>query len=66
MQKQVIIEIDAGGNCSIEGKGFVGPECSSFIQELEQSLGTKTFQKDKPEYLQRNPVRDRNLQTGGR
>jgi len=29
-QKEVIIDIDPDGNCSIEGNGFVGPECAKF------------------------------------
>lgn len=66
MQKQVVIEIDKDGNCEIDGQGFQGPECSHFIQELEQSLGTKISQRDKPEYSQRQIIKQRDRQCGGR
>ncbi len=65
-QKRVIIDIDKKGNCSIEGEGFLGPECGHFIEEIEQSLGTKISQKDKPEYRQRQITDERNIQRGGR
>ncbi len=66
MQKQVIIEIDASGNCEIEGKDFQGPECAHFIKEIEVALGTKTSQRDKQEYSQRQIIKDRNTQRTGR
>jgi len=65
-QKQIIIDIDSEGNCSIDGEGFVGPECSNFIGEIEQALGQCVTQKDKPEYHQRTMNTRRNTQTGGR
>lgn len=65
-QKQIVIDIDPNGNCSIDGEGFVGPECSHFIGEIEEALGKRVSQKDKPEYHQRCTVRNRNLQKGGR
>lgn len=65
MTKQIVINIDPEGNCSIEGEGFVGPECSHFIGEIEKSLGQKISQKDKPEYRQKIVIRNRNLQRGG-
>lgn len=63
--KQVIIEVDKDGNCSINGEGFVGPECAHFIKEIEQSLGEKISQIDKPEYVQRRTIQQRHKQTGG-
>lgn len=65
-QKKVIVEIDGEGNCSIEGKGFVGPECSHFLTEIEEALGQQTSIKDKPEYRQRRTTSTRNRQVGGR
>jgi len=65
-QKKVIIDIDEKGNCLVEGKNFIGPECSHFIEEIEESLGERISQTDKPEYCQRAIVRDRNMQRGGR
>lgn len=64
-KKQIVIDIDADGNCSIEGQGFVGPECGNFIKEIESVLGTRVTQKDKPEYRQRNVNRGRERQIGG-
>ena len=65
-QKKVIIDIDPDGNCSIEGKGFVGPECGHFMEEIEEVLGTKTSEQNKPEYDQRQVSYDRNRQCEGR
>ena len=65
-QKQIIIDIDQDGNCSIDGQGFHGSECSHFISEVENALGERTFQRDKPEYRQRRTVETRNRQLGGR
>ena len=65
-QKQIIIDIDSDGNCSIDGKGFVGPECGHFLNEIQESLGVQISQKDKPEYRQRQTTSTRNLQRGGR
>ncbi len=55
-QKKITIEIDSEGNCSIDGEGFVGPECASFIGEIEQSLGKTISTKNKKEYKQRRTV----------
>ncbi len=65
-QKEVIINIDPDGNCSIEGKGFVGPECAKFLSEIEAVLGTDATHTDKPEYRQRTVTRERNTERGGR
>lgn len=65
-EKQIIIDIDPDGNCSIDGEGFQGPECGYFIKEIEESLGEQTSQTDKPEYSQRQTTRTRNRQKEGR
>jgi hypothetical protein len=65
-KKQVVIDIDKDGNCSIEGENFVGTECSHFISEIEESLGKQTSQRDKPEYRQRQTIKSRNRQVEGR
>jgi hypothetical protein len=64
--KKVIIDIDPNGNCSIDGQGFQGTECSHFIQEIEKSLGDRISIKDKPEYNQRQQTRGRNTQKESR
>ena len=65
-QKQIVIDIDPEGNCSIDGEGFVGPECGHFIEEIEESLGQRTSQRDKQEYRQRRTTRTKNRQIEGR
>lgn len=65
-QKQIVIDIDPKGNCSIDGEGFVGTECAHFLGEIEETLGKRTYQRDKPEYNQRQTTSQRNLQRGGR
>ncbi len=65
-QKQIIIDIDNNGNCSVDGEGFVGPECSHFLNEIQEALGVEISKKDKPEYRQRNTIVSRNRQLGGR
>lgn len=65
-QKEVTIKIDPEGNCSIEGEGFIGPECAKFLSEIEEALGTVTSHIDKPEYRQRNVTRERNTEYGER
>jgi hypothetical protein len=65
-QKKIVIDIDLEGNCSIDGEGFVGTECAHFLEEIEEALGQKISQTDKPEYQQRQTTRSRNMQKGGR
>ncbi len=65
-QKKIVIDIDPEGNCSIDGEGFVGTECSHFMGEIEEALGEKISQKDKPEYRQRRIVSNRKIQRSGR
>ncbi len=65
MRKQIVIDVDPEGNCSIDGIGFVGVECSHFIDEIQKSLGKQTSIKNKPEYKQRRKTRDRNRQLEG-
>jgi len=64
-RKQIVIDIDAEGNCSIEAQNFVGPECEKYIKEVEQALGSTTSSKTKPEHQRRAATgRDRDLQRG--
>lgn len=65
-QKKITIEIDAKGDCSIDGEGFVGPECATFIGEIEKSLGKTTSTRNKREYKQRRTAARKTLQRGGR
>lgn len=65
-QKKIVIDIDQEGNCSIDGQEFKGTECSHFISEIEESLGKRITQRDKPEYRQRRTTSNRNTQRIGR
>ena len=65
-QKQIIIDIDNDGNCSIDGQGFQGTECAHFLNEIEEAIGTKVSETDKPEYDQRQQARGRNTQRESR
>ena len=60
--KKIIVEIDENGNCSINGKGFIGTECAKFISEIESNLGKKISQTNKPEYRMKRTTINRNLQ----
>ena len=53
MAKSIVIEFDDNGDCSIEGEGFVGPECDKALSEIETALGQTTNRTKKPEYAQR-------------
>lgn len=64
--KQIVIDIDEEGNCSIGGEGFIGPECVHFMGEIEEVLGETISQRDKQEYRQRSTNVSRNRQIGGR
>ena len=63
-QKKITIIIDKNGDCSIDGEGFVGPECATFIGEIEKSLGTTTSTKNKREFKQRRTSTRKTLQRG--
>lgn len=65
-QKKIIIEIDSKGDCSIDGEGFVGPECATFIEEIEKSLGHVTSRKNKKAFKQKRIVARKITQRGGR
>ena len=58
-KKQIVIEIDENGNCSIEGKGFIGTECEKSMREIEAQLGSRVSASHKPEYRQRSKVQQR-------
>lgn len=64
--KHIIIDIDNEGNCSIDGKGFVGAECSKFIGEIQQELGHTKTQQTKPEYRARETRSNRQKLINGR
>ena len=56
MAKSIVIEFDDNGDCSIEGEGFVGPECDRALREIERALGQTTSRTMKPEYAQQQRV----------
>jgi hypothetical protein len=54
--EEIIIDIDERGNVRIEGKGFSGPDCVKFTEELENALGTVEKRELKPEYRHSAPL----------
>lgn len=48
--KKIIVDISETGDVSINGEGFVGPECSSLIKEISDAIGTTTRSEKKKEY----------------
>ena len=63
MAKSIVIEFDENGDCSIEGQGFVGPECDKALSEIEKALGQTTNRTKKPEYAQRRQAAARRRAT---
>ncbi len=59
MSKKIIVEIDENGKCTIDGQGFVGPECGKFVSEIENQLGQRIDSRNKPEYDERTRVPNR-------
>jgi hypothetical protein len=48
--KKIIVDIDQTGNISIDGEGFVGPECHNLIKEIGDAIGQTTRSEKKKEY----------------
>lgn len=46
--KQIVIEIDEQGYVSLDGIGFTGHECHAFLSEIENALGKKISDHNKP------------------
>jgi len=38
--QEIVIDFDEQGNATIEGKGFVGTECTKLTKAIEEALGT--------------------------
>ena len=56
MNEEIVIDIDTDGNVTVEGKGFVGTECTALTKEIEAALGTVERRNLKPEYRQTKVV----------
>lgn len=50
MAQEIIIDIDANGDVTVEGRGIEGPECMKLTKEIEAALGTVTQVTKKPEF----------------
>lgn len=48
--KQVLIQISATGDLTIEAQNFKGAECEKATAALEKALGVTGNRKKKPEY----------------
>jgi len=64
--KEIIIDIDENGDCSMEGKEFVGPECMTFIGEIQECIGDSHTNTTKPEFRQREQTRGRDKEINRR
>jgi len=60
--KEIIIDLDENGDCTVSGENFIGPECDKFIKEINNCLGTETSAQKKREYRETQINRSRNLE----
>jgi hypothetical protein len=51
------ITVDPEGKVTVEGVGFKGKSCDKAMEAYEKALGTSGKKKLKPEYYQREIVR---------
>jgi hypothetical protein len=54
--QEIVIDVSANGDVTIEGKGFDGPECKKLTKELEEAVGVVTHTTIKPEYHRAPPM----------
>lgn len=64
--KEIIINIDENGDCWIDGKNFVGPECMNFISEIQECIGDTCAKTTKPEFRQREQAKRQDREINGR
>ena len=50
--EEILIEIGANGEVTVEGNGIVGPDCVKLTEALEDALGDVTKRTKKAEYSQ--------------
>lgn len=48
--KKIIVDISENGEVSINGEGFVGPECHNLIKEIGDAIGKTIHSEKKKEY----------------
>jgi hypothetical protein len=57
--KKIVVDISETGDVSIEGEGFVGPECEVFANEISTILGVKKVFTKKKEYSIKTNVKQK-------
>lgn len=62
---EIEIIIHEDGSVTVEGVGFVGPDCEAATRFLEEALGEVKERRRKPEYYQRRKEQNRLRQGGG-
>lgn len=62
MGKKIEIVFDENGDPTVDGKGFTGPECDKFLNEITSALGSQVSAQKKPEYVARCSVKGRQAQ----
>ncbi len=49
--KEVVVKINSDGSkVELDGKGFVGKECTDFFAPIQKALGEVQSEKKKPEF----------------
>lgn len=60
----IIVELFENGEVMIQGKGFEGPECEVYTEELERELGVVEKRKRTPEFYAQNKSVQREVSRG--
>lgn len=55
--KKIIVDIGETGDVSINGEGFIGPECGHFIKEITDTVGTMVHHVKKKEYNMKTNIK---------
>ena len=53
MKKQIIVDIDADGAITVEGKGFKGASCTLATKAFEDALGKVTKRTNTSDFYQK-------------
>lgn len=50
MNEEILIEFDANGDMTVEGKNISGSDCVALTEEIEKAVGTVAKRVLKPDY----------------
>lgn len=54
--EEIVIDIAANGDFTVEGKNIEGPDCMKLTAEIEDALGERTKVTKKPEFSRSRAV----------